>query len=233
MKLLLVVSAFVLLAGVHAQEQTLYDVLKEGLKLVPVEELKKWGQDKVKNDKDAQKYIEYIKSDHHKAIDKWQFQDTAIYDYFDYLKKGSVPIYETLNKLRKRIGLPDIPKRPSADLELEEQVISPIMAILAVLVDPPNIDWELLHLYNEAGKIMEPHQEKIKEWIVEKMLNDKHIQGLYRYIASERYEDIIIHMMKSKEYRQYLDLLRKGKLPIDEWFKQTCAIFKWKRVCPK
>jgi len=232
MKLLLALSVVVLLAGVHAQaqEQTLYDVLKEGAKLFPLEELKKWAQDKLKNDKDAQKYVEYIKSDHAKAFDTWQFKDTAIYDYFDYLKKGSVPIYEAMNKLRKKIGYPEIPKRPSSE-EGEEEEISPIIAILALLVDPPNIEWELLHLYNEANKIVEPHSEKIKEWILEKMLNDKNIQGLYKYIASERYEDIIIHIMKSKEYREYLGLLKKGKLPVDEWHKQACAIFKWKRVC--
>jgi len=213
-------------------EHTLSDDLFELANLLPKDEIVEWGVDKMYNDEDCQKFLEYLSSHHFAKVDEWAQESEEVYELLNYLEDEGVDAYQILNLVRKFVGLPEIQPRnlivhikPHSEKSSRDNIVKMLKGLMALA--PPEIEWELSHLLEELGEILKPHSNAILNKLLEKLNSDVHIQNLYDYITSEKTEAIYHHMEESKEFQELLELLRRGNLDVDRAIQLGCDFLGW------
>jgi len=216
-------------------EHTLKDDLFEIANLLPKDKIVEWGVDKMYNDPDAQKFLEYLSSEHFAQVDDCAQKSDEVYEFLDYLEDEELEAYQLLNLIRRFIGLPEIqPRNRIVQIKhhSKKSLRDNIVAMIKLLTGPapPEIEWDLLHLLEEIAQIVKPHANAILNKLLEKLNADKHIQRLYDRITSNKTEAIYHHMDKSDAFHEFLELLRQGNLDVDRAIQVTCDFCDWD--CP-
>jgi len=239
-----IVLAFLLCVGVAtlgsakpaaAEESDLWDAIKGLVAILPTEELKAWAKDTYANDEDAKELVKYFRGSHFANWDGYRWTLDSWLNFVGELDDGGVPTRDLLNAIRKFLGMTPIPENSLKNIQplnlKHNQAATKVIRKIIALLDKPDIEWELSHLVVEVGKILKPHQEKIEEYLIEKIQNDASVQKLIGYIASEKFEQYIKDMQAKQEVLEFVQLLKEGNIPVEKIAKTLCDIFAWKDVC--
>jgi len=176
--------------------------------ITPRDEIVAWLTDKIQNDKDMQAFIGHLMSDHFKTMDSKLLSNTENnfpLDNLSYLfENGLTKAYELANKIRVTIGLPPV----------EPPVVSKMRTVF-LNVDTPKVEWELLHLVEELGKILEPAGPAYQGWYEEKK-TDEHVIALYQFISSDKTREYAKWAAEITEVQEFAQMLREGNIPVDQ-----------------
>jgi len=210
MKLVIVFVCDIGLAScfdVHTHKKTaakdLGDIVGELGACVNTEAIQNWVIEKWTSDEDFQKVVQYLQSDHFKTIDEHVFANKWINNHLVYLENNGVKVYETLNAMREFLGLPPLEK-PMANVHYD----------LPSVVPPPEIEWDLLHLFVELWHLTKGSIPCVLETLY-KHHKDPALLDLLRQFEDPAFKEFLDYVWEKQEVKDLLDLIHKGNLDVE------------------
>jgi len=195
-----------IMAKIHhmvGHNKNLADILTELGNCVDMEAVQNWVIEKWTTDEDFQKVIKYLQSDHFKIIDEHVFKNQWINNHLVYLEDNGVKIYETLNALREFLGLPPL-ERPMANVHYN----------LKSQPAPPEIEWELLHLFQELWQLTKGSVVCILETLY-KYHKDPALLDLLTQYEDPAFKEFVDYVWEKQEVKELFDLIQSGNLDLD------------------
>jgi len=212
MKLVIVFVCAIGLAScfdVHTHKKTaakdLGDIVGELGACVNAEAIQNWVIEKWTSDEDFQKVVQYLQSDHFKTIDEHVFANKWINNHLVYLENNGVKVYETLNALREFLGLPPLEK-PKALMAIMRKITS--------VMPPPDIEWDLLHLFIEFWQLTKGSIVCVLETLY-KYHKDPALEDLLKQFEDPAFKEFLDYVWEKQEVKELFELIQKGNLDLE------------------
>jgi len=172
---------------------------------LPVEELKEWVHEKYENDEDFQELVAYLGSDHFVAINEHILSHQWMQDFIQYLKDNGIPpqFQKTLHSLFR------LPHHHNPKFNTKEK---------------PEVDWELLHLVQEAAEIVKPHVEELTAYYESIKDEPKAKEFIAKLKAKDCEEFAVEYVYPFQNFQELIQILEEGNLPVTQilkWIKDT------------
>jgi len=182
-------------------DKGLGDIINGLVEIMPMDDLQNWLIEKYTGDVDFQTLVKYLGSDHFRKIDDHILDHQWQYDFILWLESEGLTVISTMNTVRELLGLP---------------AYHPPTVVSITKFEKPDIEWELLHLIEEVGKILEPHAEEIKAYW-ESVKDEPKLAELLEKLKSDDCKEFAVdYVYEFQEFKEFIELLKDGNLPMDE-----------------
>jgi len=201
--------------------QTLGDDLQELWKILPIERVTEWTKRKLDFDLNAKELLKYLKSDHFKAINEHLWKSPDMVDFVQFLEDNGV---------RAREGFLQFYRKFDLFYTIPGEVPN-IQPMTPKWISKPLILWDLKVLDEELEALVTTEtRRQVMLWAVAKSRSEN-IRRLRESLRSEKFENIFIHLNESKQFQEFVELLKKGNLDIESFKMESCKLLEWSRLC--
>lgn len=167
------------------------------------EAIQNWVIEKWTTDTDFQKVIAYLQSAHFKIIDEHVWKNDWVNNHLVYLEKNGVKVYETLNALREFLGLPPLtPPKAHVSYGLQSAAA------------PPDIEWDLLHLFVEFWNLTKGSLVCILETLY-KYHKDPALIDLLTQFEDPAFVEFLDYVWEKQEVKELFALVQAGNLDLE------------------
>jgi hypothetical protein len=167
------------------------------------EAITNWVIEKMTSDEDFQKVVEYLKGEHFKIIDEHVWKNQWVNNHLAYLEDNGVKVYESLNAVREILGLPPL-QRPMANVHYN----------LPANIAPPDIEWDLLHLFIELWHLTKGSIVCVLETLY-KYHKDPALLDLLTQFEDPAFKEFLEYVWAKQEVKELFDLIQKGNLDLE------------------
>nr|CAD7418004.1 unnamed protein product [Timema cristinae] len=192
-----------LLMSTVKSTRTLSDDFQDFIDMIPIDQIEAIALDYISNDAEVQALLEYLQSDDFRAIVEEVNASEEAIEFYDYLYKSGIDIYNFLNTINDFFGLPHVePKTRS--LPSKRTVREFLDAVLAVLP----ID-DLIALFKE------------------KQQSSPDFAAFVVRISSPEFHAFVDRMYNSTEVQAMIDKLESYGVDVDKVIKIAQSLLGW------
>ncbi|XP_015127123.1 uncharacterized protein LOC107048468 [Diachasma alloeum] len=175
------------------QTQSLADDLDDFLSLLPLEKIIPLVQEYLKNDKEVQKVLEYMKTEDFKKLVLQIESIPDVVNFLKYLKESGLDVIDLVNKLNDLIELP--PMKPITRVAISGGIAGLVADIKSLL----------------------PYEE-IKAMYYDKLKTSEDFKNLIERLKSPKLQAIVDTLAANKEVQYIVKTLKAHKVDVDVLF---------------